>query len=297
MTDRSERVLAVDIGGTKIAFAEVAGAKLRNRRQIPTPRSGGDALVEAIAAEIRGARPSRLAVATTGIVSDAGTLCALNPRTLPIENGYPLAPRLQASIGVRPLVVNDAQAAAWGEYAFGAGQGARNFMFVTISTGVGGGLVLAGRLQSGQAGLAGHIGHMSVSGADAPCGCGRRGCLETVASGTAIAARFGERVGRIVTTKDVFAEAAAGNAEAEVILEDAAAALAETFANLVAATDLDRIALGGGVGLASGVLDRVLRHADSLPAAFRRQIVQARAGADAGLIGVADLAMKKNFIM
>ena len=194
MTGRSEAVLAIDIGGTKIAFAEVIGNRVSNRRQIPTPRSGGgDALVDAIAAEIKSVRPARFAVAATGIVSD-GMLTALNPVTLPIEDRYPLAARLTLATGMNPVVVNDAQAAAWGEYTFGAGRGCRSFMFVTVSTGVGGGLVFGGRLQIGAVGLAGHVGHMTVPGG-LGCGCGRHGCLETIASGTSIARRFSELAG------------------------------------------------------------------------------------------------------
>ena len=195
-----------------------------------------------------------------------------------------------------PLIVNDAQAAAWGEYRFGAGQGCRNFMFVTVSTGVGGGLVLDGRLDIGGAGLAGHVGHMTVAGSEYPCGCGRKGCLETLASGTAIARRFREGSGQEVGAPEVFGLAADGDELAERTIDQAAKALAETFANIVAAVDLDAIALGGGVGLAPGFIDRVRRHMSHLPAVFQRQIKPAAAGPDAGLIGVADLALAKTFI-
>ena len=289
MTDRTESILAVDIGGTKIAFAEVVGARLSNRRQISTPRTGGgDALVDAIAAEIKNSRASRFGVATTGIVSD-GTLTALNPVTLPIEDRYPLAARLMSATGMNPVVVNDAQAAAWGEYNFGAGRDCRSFMFVTVSTGVGGGLVLDGRLQIGTLGLAGHVGHMTVRGQDLACGCGRRGCLETIASGTAIARRFSELTGRPVAAPAVFEAASSGDPEAERALEDAAAALAQAFGNVVATNDVDRIAIGGGVGLASGFLKRVRIHVARLPIMFQRPIVAAQAGGDAGILGVANL--------
>lgn len=297
MIGRSETVLAVDIGGTKIAFAEVAGAQVSNRRQIATPRSGGgDALVDAIADEIKRAQPGRLAVATTGIVSK-GALTALNPLTLPVEDKYPLAARLELATGLSPVIVNDAQAAAWGECRFGTGRGCRNFMFVTVSTGVGGGLVLDDCLQIGARGLAGHVGHMTVPGSDLPCGCGRSGCLEMVASGTAIARRFGEQAGRPVSAPDVFKAALSGDVTADRVVEDAAMALAQAVANVVAAADIDQIAIGGGVGLAPGFLERVRRHVERLPPTFRRSLVAAQAGADAGMIGAADLALKKNFII
>lgn len=290
MSVRTEAVLAVDIGGTKIAFAEVFGARLSNRRQIPTPRvGGGDALVDAIATEVESSRTTRFGVATTGIVS-AGTLTALNPGTLPIEDRYPLAARLALATGRTPVIVNDAQAAAWGEYCFGAGRGCRSFMFVTVSTGVGGGLVLDGRLQTGAIGLAGHVGHMTVPGPDIACGCGRRGCLETIASGTSIGRRFSEMAGRSVAAPDVFAAASLGDVDADQTIDDAAAALAQAFGNVVAATDVDRIAIGGGVGLAPGFLERVRTQVAKLPFIFQRPIVAAQTGGDAGMIGVADLS-------
>ncbi|WP_054308416.1 N-acetylmannosamine kinase [Mesorhizobium sp. 1M-11] len=289
MIDRSEAVLAIDIGGTKIAFGEVVGDRIDSRRQVPTPRSGGgDALVDAIVTELGGFKCDAIALATTGIVSN-GKITALNPITLPIEDNYPLAARLEAATGLVPLVVNDAQAAAWGEYRYGAGRGCRNFMFITVSTGVGGGVVLEGHLQVGANGLAGHIGHTRVSSGRSACGCGRKGCLETIASGTAIALNYSNKVGQKATAPEVFDAATAGDAIAQAVLEDAAAALAEAFANTVATVDLDLVAIGGGVGLAAGFADRVRRHFEAFPVAFRRPIVTAQAGADAGMIGVADL--------
>jgi N-acylmannosamine kinase len=293
VTDPSKTVLAIDVGGTKIAFADIEDNRPRNRHQIRTPRTGrGEDLVGAIAKEVSRRRPSRIAVATTGIVSD-GCLSALNPGTLSIENGFPLSARIRELTGVTPLIINDAQAAAWGEYRFGAGQGCRNFMFVTVSTGVGGGLVLDGRLDIGGAGLAGHVGHMTVVGGDSASGCGRKGCLETLASGTAIARRFREDSGQVGEAPEIFEAASNGDQLAERILDQAAKALAEAFANIVASVDLDAVALGGGVGLAAGFLDRVRRHISRLPAVFQRQIKPAAAGPDAGLVGVADLVWRK----
>ena len=293
MTDPSRTVLAIDIGGTKIAFADIEDNRPRNRHQIRTPRTGrGEDLVGAIVEQVSRRRSSRIALATTGIVSD-GCLSALNPGTLPIENGFPLAARIQETTGMTPLIVNDAQAAAWGEYRFGAGQGCRNFMFVTVSTGVGGGLVLDGRLGVGNAGLAGHVGHMTVAGSEYPCGCGRKGCLETFASGTAIARRFREDSGQDVAAPEIFEAASNGDELAERTIDQAAKALADTFANIVAAVDLEAIALGGGVGLAPGFLDRVRRHMSQLPAVFQRQMKPAAAGSDAGLVGAADLSWRK----
>lgn len=297
MTDRSETpVLAIDIGGTKIAFAEVRGSHCTDRSQIATPRTGrGADLVAAIAGEAarRGdSLRSPIGVATTGIVQD-GCLTALNPGTLPIEDGFPLANSLKDALS-RPIVaLNDAQAAAWGEHLHGAGRDWRTFAFVTVSTGVGGGLVVDGHLQVGMTGLAGHLGHMVFDPSGAACGCGRRGCIEAVASGTAIARIATERLGRSVQAPEVFRLAAAGDADAERVLDGSATAIASGLCDLAAAVDVQGIVLGGGVGLAEGFLERVEQALTQEPLRFRRPISRASCGADAGLIGAAALARSR----
>ncbi|MDX8465699.1 ROK family protein [Mesorhizobium sp. VK23B] len=286
-------VLAIDVGGTKIAIAEVSGGRIANRRQAPTPRTGrGDDLVAAIAELAPKGGFEAIAVATTGIVRD-GALTALNPQTLPIEDGYPLASAIGRAFGIAPLVVNDAQAAAWAEFRLGAGKGFRNFAFFTVSTGIGCGLIVDGRLESGATGLAGHAGHaMSVPGGTL-CGCGRRGCLETVASGTALARLGSVRLGRAVSAPELFAAAGEGNGMAAEIIAAAIDALVNSFADLTASVDIDCFAVGGGVGLASGFIGALQARSRDLPPVFRRPIVAAQAGADAGLLGAAMLACQK----
>lgn len=292
MTGVSEEpTLAIDIGGTKIAVAMVAGGRVLQRRQVATTRTGrGADLVAAILHEMEGAPPfRRIAMATTGLV-DKGRLTALNPQTLPIENGFALADAMEQATGTRPLVINDAQAAAWGEYRYGAGQGCRTFAFVTVSTGIGAGIVVDGRLAVGKRGLAGHLGHAVADRTGPSCGCGRQGCLETLASGSALARRGSELLGRPVTAPDLFDQAASGNDAASALLDDAATHLAGAFGDLAAICDVERIALGGGVGLATGFIARVRRAMDRLPEPFRREVLPAVGGADAGLLGAADLA-------
>lgn len=290
MTAASERpVFAVDIGGTKIAAAEVRGRQLFDRRQIATPRTGkGDDLVAAIAGLAPKHPVDAIAVATTGIVVE-GALTALNPQTLPIENGYPLARALESALGTPPLLINDAQAAAWAEFTVGAGRGFRNFAFFTVSTGIGCRLVIDGRLQTGATGLAGHVGHTMSDPGGVLCGCGRHGCLETVASGTALARRGSERLGRAVAAPDLFAAAAQGDRVAAEVVASAVQALVNGFADLTASVDVDCFAVGGGVGLASGFIEALRAHSLQLPAIFQRPIIAAQAGANAGLLGAAFL--------
>ncbi|MFC3326714.1 N-acetylmannosamine kinase [Mesorhizobium cantuariense] len=288
MTAASERpVLAIDIGGTKIAAAEVLGRQVLDRRQTATPRTGrGDDLVAAIASLAPKHAVGAVAVATTGIVRD-GALTALNPQTLPIENGYPLAQALEKALGVPPLVVNDAQAAAWAEFSVGAGHGFKNFAFFTVSTGIGCGLVVDGRLLTGATGLAGHVGHTMSDPGGVACGCGRRGCLETIASGTALARRGSERLGRPFGAPDLFEAAAQGDRIAAEVIASAVDALVDAFADLTASVDVDCFAVGGGVGLANGFLEALQARSLQLPRIFQRPIVAAQAGADAGLLGAA----------
>lgn len=286
-------VLAIDIGGTKIATAEVRGGRIANRRQAPTPRTGrGDDLIAAIAGLAPKSGFGAVAVATTGIVRD-GALTALNPETLPIEDGYPIASAIEHAFGMPPFVVNDAQAAAWAEFTIGAGEGFRNFAFFTVSTGIGCGLVIDGRLESGATGLAGHVGHTRSEPGGILCGCGRRGCLETVASGTALARLASARLGRKVTAPELFAAAEQGNGNAAEIIAGAVAALVNAFADLTASVDVDCFAVGGGVGLAGGFIEALQARSLDLPRVYRRPILAARAGADAGLLGAAMLASSK----
>lgn len=293
----SDYVLGIDIGGTKTAAALVDNDRIVAREQVETPRTGrGADIVEAIVALASRLPSSRgLGVATTGIVRN-GALTALNPTTLPIENNFPLADALEMRLGARPLLINDAQAAGWGEYRFGAGRDVRAMAFVTVSTGIGGAFVLDGRLQVGGRGLAGHIGHVVVEPDGPACGCGRRGCVERLASGTAIAALASEAFGRPLGAPEVFAMAEGGDPVAEGIINAAATYLARIMANAIAEFDLDCVVVGGGVGLAPGFLDRVSGHLAREPENFWRPLLRARLGADAGLIGAAALALSgENF--
>ena len=175
-------VLAIDIGGTKTLSALVDGDSVLAQRRVETARDSGpqawlDAVV-ASTAEWRG-RFGAAGIAVTGRIAE-GRWSALNPAILPVPDGYPLVAALTERLGVPVTAVNDAQAAAWGEYRFGAGRGA-DMVFMTVSTGVGGGLVLGGRLLTGRNGLAGHVGQILT---DLMAGEQR---LEDVAAGSALA--------------------------------------------------------------------------------------------------------------
>lgn len=276
--------LAFDVGGTKTLAALVRGREILDRRLAPTARDIGAAGwvegVARLAADWQGAY-GPVAAAVTGAVTD-GIWSALNPGTLAIPPGFPLAARLGDALGTVVEVVNDAQAAAWGEHRFGAGQG-RDIVFLTVSSGIGGGVVLGGRLVRGARGIAGSLGQTPWPGRD---GFAR---LETTASGFGIAAAA-KAAGRDADAKAVFAAAREGETWADGILATMAAELAAAIAGLQAIVDPDRIVIGGGVGLAEGFLERLAAALKGYPAFLVPRLARAELGVDAGIIGAADLA-------
>ena len=207
-----ETVLAVDIGGTKIAAGVVgADGSVLRRSKAPTPSTGDGetllAVVLATVAEVRSGDERGCGVGCGGPMASGGE--TVSPLNIPAWRGFALRSRLAASFGLPTFVDNDAKALALGEGWMGAARGVRDFIGMVVSTGVGGGIVLDGRLLDGGQGNAGHIGHVIVEPDGRTCECGARGCLEAEASGMAIAARTGappaeasieerERAGRLV---------------------------------------------------------------------------------------------------
>lgn len=274
-------VLAIDIGGTKILAGFVRGVEVSEETVIPTDRNDGpDGWIKTIVDRYRGSgiRYRAVAAAVTGLASD-GRWSALNRATLAIPDAYPLADRLSEAFGVPATIANDAQAAAWGEYRFGAGQ-TQDTVFLTISTGVGGGVVLNGHLLSG---LAGHFGLLR-----SPSGDGASP-FEDEVSGRWIAAQA-KAGGHEIDVPAVFAAAKRGEPWAESVLSISAHKVALLCQNLQFAYDPDRIVIGGGIGLAAGFIERVRARLPRLGPRLEPTLVPARLGARAGLIGVAALA-------
>ena len=188
----NETVVALDIGGTKIAAGIVdAGGRIHDRLTVPTPATADaeelfGALTAAIA-ELDGAHrhATAIGVGCGGPMTGGGE--RVSPLNIPAWREFPLRARLADTCALPVYVDNDAKALARGEGWIGAARGARDYIAMVVSTGVGGGIVLDGRLLEGDDGNAGHIGHVIVEPEGAPCGCGARGCVEAEASGTAIA--------------------------------------------------------------------------------------------------------------
>ena len=182
-------VLAVDVGGTKIAAGVVDGdGRILDREQRPTPDTDDpETMWTAVAAVIDGVRTDDAEVCGVGCGGPmTGAGAAVSPLNIPAWRGFPLRARLERHLGLPVAVDNDAKALALGEGWIGAAAGEQNFIGMVVSTGVGGGIVLDGRLLDGADGNAGHIGHVIVEPDGHVCGCGARGCVEAEASGIAI---------------------------------------------------------------------------------------------------------------
>lgn len=189
-----DTALAVDIGGTKLAVGRVdRQGRLSDRRAAPTPARGDPddmwSVLAALLTDVRTGREAVVGVGCGGPMTPDGE--QVSPLNIPAWTGFPLRGRLAELTGLPVHVDNDAKALALGEGWVGAARGARDYIGMVVSTGVGGGIVVDGRLLDGDTGNAGHIGHVIVQPDGRRCGCGADGCLEAEASGTGIRAATG----------------------------------------------------------------------------------------------------------
>lgn len=313
----SRRAVGVDIGGTKIAAGVVAddGTVIAAARR-PTPGDDGgrvtDTIVETVAALEAPIEALPIGVGAAGIVDRAGRV-----RFAPNVPGwvdYPLQEELRARFDARVVVENDANAATWSEFRVGAARGAtRGAAMLTVGTGVGGGAVEAGRLIRGAEGLAAEFGHLVIAEGGPRCQCGNRGCLEALASGTAIGrtAREARDRGDVpadsplaaldaseLTGAAVTAAARNGDAAARDVLATVGRWLGVGMATVANALDPEIIVVGGGGAQAGELLLDPARDALDeriIGRAYRRipPVVPAELGEQAGLIGAALLALER----
>ncbi|MER5480733.1 ROK family protein [Streptomyces sp. NPDC002734] len=305
---RAGLVAALDVGGTKIAGALVdAEGRILLRARRPTPAAADGATVMAAAAEVLGDlrdSPRWAAVEAVGIGS-AGPVDraagAVSPVNIPGWRGYPLRERVRELTGGLPVeLIGDGAAVAAAEHWVGAARNSSHALCMVVSTGVGGGLVLGGRVRPGRTGNAGHIGHISVDLDGDPCPCGGRGCVEGLARGPAIARRARENgwrpePGGEGSAAEVAAAARDGHPAAVAAFARAGRALAAAIAGVAALVEIEVAVVGGGVAEAGEVLFAPLRQAlpDYATLAFTRdlRVVPALTGPDAGLIGAAAAAL------
>ncbi len=313
-------LLGIDLGGTQVKSAAVtldgaiAGHDLR-----PTPAEQGP---EAVADVMAASAQAALRAAGGPVVRAAGigapgpmnwqTGVVFSPPNLAGWYNVPLAEMMRARLGVPCFVDNDANLACYGEFRAGAGRGVQDMCMLTLGTGVGGGIVVSGRLLRGIDGTAAEIGHLCVQRDGRRCGCGARGCLEAYASvtglvhtaiegiesgtGTSLLAACGGDL-HAITGKLVSEQAAAGDAYARWVIEETGDWIGVGIASLINLLNPEKVVLGGGMIAAGDLLlnairKRATKDAFEVPAR-RAQIVIAELGEDAGVIGAAMAARER----
>ncbi len=307
--------IGVDVGGTKIlgGLVDQQGQIVRTTRR-PTPRH--DAMdVLAVVAEVVNELADREAVAGVG-VGIAGAVDTARSTIIWAPNLHwadvPARELLEGKTGLRVVVENDGNAAAWGEFRFGAGHGLSDMVMVTVGTGVGGGIINDGRILRGAHGGAGEIGHLAVVVDGRPCGCGRKGCWEQYASGNALVRRaralaaerrpeaglllgLGDGSPEGVQGVHVTEAAQAGDPVAVEAFTVTGTWLGRGLASLSQILDPGAFVIGGGVSEAGDLLlararDALTENIGGMGHAAVPEVRQATLGNDSGLIGAADLA-------
>jgi glucokinase len=263
--------IGVDVGGTTVAAGLVGpDGRVLEHHLAPTHAHGPGTALETIvellerladAARARGVTVSGIGLGVPGIVDAERGVVGRDVHYAPELAGAPLGERLAGRLAVPVFVDNDVNALALAEWRWGAGRGARSLVMLALGTGVGGGIILDGRLHRGQAGFGGELGHVPIAFEGPPCICGGRGCLKAYVSGTDIARRGAERLGRPVGAADVFRLAADGDAAAGALVEEVCVALGAGLAIIVNGLNPERLLLAGSVAKSLRPLEARVRAA------------------------------------
>lgn len=308
-------VIGVDLGGTKIttAISDLEGTIIEKTTLATGSHLGEEVVMnrifESISMVLEASQISEEEVRAIGVGSpgplDAEKGTIITTPNLPFRN-YNVVKPIENRFGISTYLDNDANAAALGEYVFGAGKGTKNMLYITVSTGVGGGAVLNGKPYRGNTSNALEVGHMTIEPfSKHQCNCGKYGDLESLSSGTAIAKRAKEAVeaGKSTSLKDVETITSyevhqaylEGDEVAKEILEEAFMYLGIGIANLIVNFDPEVIAIGGGVSkIGDFFFDQVKASARSRSFDFMfdaTKIVPAMLGQDAGVVGAIALAL------
>jgi glucokinase len=289
-------IAGIDLGGTqvRIAVARSDGRIVGSEKTRTTGLGGPAGLAQWVgrAVERLGAdhKLKSVAIGAPGPIDHhRGVL--VNPPNLPGWRNAPLAEMLGQALGCPVRLANDANLAGLGEYHHGAGKGTRNMVYITWSTGVGGGLILDGELYAGTHGTAGEIGHTIVDPNGPLDRCGQRGCLEAFAGGHMLA----EQTGRPAV--ELFREASRGDQQARMVVGRAASYMGIALINLTNLIDAEMIVIGGGVtrswGLVQPMMLEVLRSSPFIKPARRPKLRRARLGDRAGQVGAVEWARTK----
>ncbi|GAA2986295.1 ROK family protein [Streptomyces lactacystinicus] len=289
--------IALDVGGTYIKGAAVApdGRLCHTERWFTRAERGPEAVLETVldcAAELAGRfRPAAAGIAVPGIVDEAAGTAVLAAnlgwRDLPVRHW------LSEHLGIPVAFGHDVRAGGVAEARAGAGRGSRNFLFVPVGTGIAAALMVDGRPLTGSHTRAGELGHLVVRPGGEPCACGRRGCVETLASAAAVARRYTAATGEAgVTAEQVGQRAATGDRAAAAVWREAVDALADGLASAITLLDPERIVIGGGLARAGEPYFAPLRAAVAARLSFQTmpELVPAELGHEAGCFGAGLLA-------
>ncbi len=303
--------VGLDVGGTNLKGARVSGegAVLASLHE-PIVRDSGERLLDqlerAVARLVEGQADAVVGVGVPAIVDHGARRMRAVPNlpSLAAFANRDLGGILERRLGRSVVIENDAKAAGLAEAWKGGGRGVPSLLYLALGTGVGGALILDGRLWAGKSGYAGEVGHLGVEPEGEPCGCGSRGCLETIAGSFGWMRRAEAAVRRHPTSllarrtlepATIVDAARAGDATALEVVDGVARALGQAMGGLLNALNLDRVVIGGGVAAAGEfLLDRVVREtqARSWPQTFADCSFRlAELGADAGVVGAARVAM------
>lgn len=306
-----ELYIGVDLGGTKIytALANVNGEILKEI-VVPTEASKGSGQIidkikdsiRYVSQEVTLEKVKAIGIGSPGPLKVKDGIIA-EPPNLPIRN-YNIVEDIENEFGVKVYLDNDANAATLAEYLFGQGIGTENMVFITASTGVGGGAILNGKLYRGSTSNAVELGHTTVKYNGRVCGCGNRGCVESLASGTAIKAIADERIKENttslsqyeeITSKEVFDEAKKGDKFANSIVRECIGYLGVAVANAANTFDPDMIVLGGGVLNAGDIIFEIIEEEmqERCLNTIREncKVKPAKLGGKAGVLGAVALAI------
>lgn len=319
---RKRYVLGIDLGGTNIrGAAVVAKGNILAMLNVPTGSSGGrervvgnlSKVIKTLSRRFPSKEFDLLGVgigAAGGILQKEGVI-SQSPNIAQLD-GFKLREHLEKEHGFPSFLENDANCGALGERWVGAGRGVNDLGLITLGTGVGGGLILGGKLWQGIDGTAGEVGHITVNSEGPECMCGSRGCLEVYSSATAVVRRLREEVmrgektqlvgrgdGRLeeITSRDIHQSALAGDRLSRRLFREMGKYLGIGIANLINLLNLEMVVLGGGVAEAWALFVPTLKkevkwRAFRVPAR-RVKILRSRLGANAGFLGAASLAWQK----
>jgi glucokinase len=298
----TDYAIGVDLGGTNLRAAAVSrDGKMLNKIAGSTPAGAGrDAVIDDMVASIEklqaglpGQKLAGVGVGVPGfILMDKGIV--VGAPNLPDFDNYPVRDEIEKRLGAKVILENDANAAALGEKWMGAGRDVNDLILLTLGTGIGGGIIVNGNILRGYLGMAGEIGHTTISPNGYPCGCGNTGCVEKYASATAVSAMARlMNLGHDLSSEDVYKLAKGGNERAQAIFECVGVSLGTLLASLVNTFNFPLYLLGGGMTAAWELFEpSMLAEASRRSFIYRKnppRIERATLGGDAGLYGAAYL--------